>query len=268
MPEDISFPDGRTEIAQQKRALHMAEQAADRIRKDSASDLRRAASRSISALPSADDETAEDRLAGDGQRLTKWDLRKIRTRRLILHAGREVFAHRGFDSPRVEDVARAAGVSRAAFYLHFRSLEDLVLAVFEREVRWQLRRYRGLTAEVVTSERRARGWLERFFSSFRQERQYMLILYRALSTDPAYMTLIFDAHRKVLLHLAERVPVLRLLQPDGKQDAERIMEFHFLLRRIEEMSLYSAYDSWNDGFELALDLTARELVRFAGPQPG
>ncbi|MET0137657.1 MAG: hypothetical protein ABW192_04675, partial [Sphingobium sp.] len=41
--------------------------------------------------------------------LTKWDLRKIRTRRLILHAGRELFADRGFIAPRVEDVARAAG---------------------------------------------------------------------------------------------------------------------------------------------------------------
>jgi AcrR family transcriptional regulator len=92
---------------------------------------------------------------------------------MILHAGRDVFAQHGFRTPRVEDVARAAGISRATFYLHFDSLEELIQAVFEREVRYQLRRYRGLTAEVLANERAARGWLEHFFASFRRERQYI-----------------------------------------------------------------------------------------------
>lgn len=55
----------------------------------------------------------------------------MRTRKLILHAGRELFADRDCTSPRVEDVARAAGVSRATFYLNFKSLDELVLTVFD-----------------------------------------------------------------------------------------------------------------------------------------
>lgn len=200
--------------------------------------------------------------AEDGQRLTRWDLRRLRTRKLILHAGRDVFADRAYVTPRVEDVARAAGVSRAAFYLHFKSLDELVIAVFEREIRWQLRRYRGLTSDVLTSERRARGWLERFFASFRSERQYMLIVYRALTADPGNMSMIFEGHRRVIRHLARRVPELALNRPDGTLDIARAMEFNFLLRRIEEMSLFSAYNAWTEGFEQALDQTAQDLVRF------
>lgn len=194
--------------------------------------------------------------------LTKWDLRKIRTRRLILHAGRELFADRGFITPRVEDVARAAGVSRAAFYLHFRSLEDLIQAVFIREVRWQLRRYRGLTAEVLASERKIRGWLERFFASFRQERQYILIVYRALSSNPEIMSVIFEEHRRVVRSLARRVPLLNLSMDDD--DRVRRAEFHVLLRRIEEMSLYSAFSAWTQDQDVSIDLLARDIARFAG----
>lgn len=213
------------------------------------------------ALPPADIDDA-DPTGDDEQRLTRWDLRRMRTRKLILHAGRDVFADPAVVSPRVEDVARAAGVSRAAFYLHFKSLDDLVLAVFEREIRWQLRRYRGLTADVLTSERRARGYLERFFASFRAERRYMLIVYRALTADPGNMRLIFDGHQRVIRHLAQRLPQLGLLRADGTLDISRAMEFNFLLRRIEEISLFSAYNSWGEGYEHALDQTARELVRF------
>jgi AcrR family transcriptional regulator len=196
-------------------------------------------------------------------RLTKWDLRKIRTRRLILHAGRELFADRGFIVPRVEDVARAAGVSRAAFYLHFRSLEDLIQAVFSREVRWQLRRYRSLTAEILGSERRVRGWLERFFASFRQERQYVLIVYRALSSNPEIMSVIFEEHRRVLASVSRRIPSLGLSESAELPDRVRRLEFHTLFRRIEEISLYSAFNAWSDEQELAIDLLARDLTAFA-----
>jgi len=200
-------------------------------------------------------------------RLTKWDLRKIRTRRLILHAGRELFADRGFIVPRVEDVARAAGVSRAAFYLHFRSLEDLIQAVFIREVRWQLRRYRSLTAEILGSERRVRGWLERFFASFRQERQYILIVYRALSSNPEIMSVIFEEHRRVLASISRRIPSLGLSESGELTDRVRRVELNTLIRRIEEISLYSAFNAWTEEQDLAIDLLARDLAVFAAPSP-
>lgn len=233
---------------------------------------RPAASRRRVVKPGSSTVPGEPTEGGDGARaggrLTRWDLRRMRTRKLILHAGREVFADRECLSPRVEDVARAAGVSRAAFYLHFKSLDELVLAVFERETRWQLRRYRGLTSDVLSSERRARGWLERFFASFKSERRYMMIVYRALSADPGNMSIIFEGHQRVIRRLAARVPELKLLREDGSIDLTRAMELNFLLRRIEEMSLFSAFNAWTEGFEQALDQTARDLLRFARSEAG
>ncbi len=250
----------------------MSEQAHRRTKKTTARDAVPAHGAAAAALlneetpsrwedmPDASRGEAPD---GSQQRLTKWDLRKIHTRRMILHAAREVFADRGFIVPRVEDVARAAGISRAAFYLHFKSADDLIEALFEREVRWQLRRYRSLSSEIIRNERRMRGWLERFFASFRQERQYLLIINRALSVNPTSMGIILKERERVLLNLGRRVPELRLFNPDGSSSRERMIEMHALASRIEDLSLGAAFDVWGADFDLALDLLARALVRFS-----
>jgi AcrR family transcriptional regulator len=44
-------------------------------------------------------------------------------RRKLLAAAREAFAATGVDAARIEDIARAAGLSKGAFYLHFASKE-------------------------------------------------------------------------------------------------------------------------------------------------
>jgi AcrR family transcriptional regulator len=195
--------------------------------------------------------------------LTKWDLRRIKTRRLILHAGREVFATRGTDAPKVEDVARSAGISRAGFYLHFKSLEELMLAVFRREVRWQLRRYRSLTFDILLNERKLRGWLERFFASFRQERDYILIIYRTLSHDPSMLSVMFAEHEAMLERLARRLPELRLFDETGVRNERRFIAFYMLIRRIEEISLYSAFSSWNNHLDIAVEQIATDLRRIS-----
>ncbi len=46
-------------------------------------------------------------------------------RRRIFHAAMDVFAERGFDRAKVEEVAERAGLARATIYYHFRSKRDL-----------------------------------------------------------------------------------------------------------------------------------------------
>jgi AcrR family transcriptional regulator len=54
------------------------------------------------------------------------------TRDAIVACALELFAERGYDAVRIEDVARAAGVSRATFYNHFSEREQILAALFER----------------------------------------------------------------------------------------------------------------------------------------
>lgn len=62
----------------------------------------------------------------------------------ILDAAAELFGHYGYDKTTVSDIARAAGISKGAIYLHFASKEALLEALILREM-----------------ERYARTWLAR-----------------------------------------------------------------------------------------------------------
>lgn len=52
------------------------------------------------------------------------DAQKLATRTSLAEAAIDLFATRGFDETRVEDIAGAAGVSARTFFLHFPSKED------------------------------------------------------------------------------------------------------------------------------------------------
>jgi AcrR family transcriptional regulator len=60
--------------------------------------------------------------------------RAILTRKRLTDAARRIFAQRGFELARVEDIAAAAGKSRGAFYANFRDKEDVFFAIYEEDL--------------------------------------------------------------------------------------------------------------------------------------
>src|SRR5664279_1911302 len=53
--------------------------------------------------------------------------------RRILDAASELITHYGYDKTTVDEIAREAGVSKGAIYLHFKSKDDLFEALLLRE---------------------------------------------------------------------------------------------------------------------------------------
>lgn len=62
---------------------------------------------------------------------TSRDLQRQETRERLYLAALHVFRRDGFGPARVDDIARLAEVSRAAFYFHFPTKEDVVLRVLD-----------------------------------------------------------------------------------------------------------------------------------------
>ena len=56
--------------------------------------------------------------------------RKQKTRQRILHGASEVVSEQGIGAATVGDILEAAGVSRRTFYQHFRSKDDVLLALY------------------------------------------------------------------------------------------------------------------------------------------
>jgi AcrR family transcriptional regulator len=58
--------------------------------------------------------------------------RKVETRALLVSAGLELFADRGFERATLDEVALAAGFTKGAIYRHFPSKGAFLLALFEQ----------------------------------------------------------------------------------------------------------------------------------------
>lgn len=74
----------------------------------------------------------------------------------ILAAALEVFAERGFQVARLEEVARRAGVSKGALYLYFETKADLFRAVVTDAVSPNIAHVKGLASAPVPFEQAVR----------------------------------------------------------------------------------------------------------------
>ncbi len=89
---------------------------------------------------------APNRYANTPQPTTRRLTKQARARQLLAVA-EELFATQGYEATSIEDIARAAGVSRPIIYAHFGSLEGVLLACVERA----LDAYKHALAEAVRS---------------------------------------------------------------------------------------------------------------------
>jgi AcrR family transcriptional regulator len=67
--------------------------------------------------------------------LTKQQLRTRNTQEKILNAAEQVFVRDGYESAQLDEIAAVADRSKGAVYGHFRSKEDLFLALYEHRTR-------------------------------------------------------------------------------------------------------------------------------------
>lgn len=106
------------------------------------------ASRTLQAKPQRGLATREKRALATRQK------RSLTTLQQLLRAARAVFAQRGFEHARLEDIAAHAGKTRGAFYAHFKNKEDVFFAIFEEDLDRQWTVFRPILMELSQAEQR------------------------------------------------------------------------------------------------------------------
>ncbi|MFE9576053.1 TetR/AcrR family transcriptional regulator [Nocardia sp. NPDC006044] len=109
-------------------------------------------------------------------------------RQVLLEAGAQLFAERAYDAVLMEDVAAAAGVSRALLYRHFPSKRELFARVYEQAAE-QLLIATPLDNERPLAEQLTAG-LNTHFDYFEANANSVLAANRVLAGDPTIQSII------------------------------------------------------------------------------
>lgn len=98
------------------------------------------------------------------------------TRRRLLRAAEAVFIRDGFQAAKIEDIAKAAGYTRGAFYANFQSKEDLFIAVAERELKGLTDKLRTAVHSESAVDKKAKAVLQTVQESAAARRWALLLL--------------------------------------------------------------------------------------------
>jgi AcrR family transcriptional regulator len=104
-------------------------------------------------------------------------------REVLLAAAEQTFARRGYHGASLDDVAHAAGVSKALIYEHFASKRELQIAVLDSFVHELIARVVGAIGAGADNEARLRAGIEAFLE-FAEERPAALRLLTRNVSDP------------------------------------------------------------------------------------
>lgn len=84
--------------------------------------------------------------------LKKQQLRTRETQKRLLDAAEKIFVRDGYEAAQLDAIAAAAGRSKGAVYTHFKSKEDLFLALFEHRTREYVNRLVGALQKSTSRE--------------------------------------------------------------------------------------------------------------------
>jgi AcrR family transcriptional regulator len=96
------------------------------------------------------------------------------TRNLLLRAAEQVFARVGYEKAQVDEIAVAAGFSKGALYSHFKSKEDLFLALYEEKNAASFAKLRSALDAAPAREDKIRAF-RAFYVDLSRDKDWALI---------------------------------------------------------------------------------------------
>ena len=146
---------------------------------------------------------------------------KEATRRRIRQAARELFDHQGYTAVQVDQIAKAAGVSRAAFYLHFKDKEAILVDIaldYTPRILALMRRLKG----PAPTQEAIRAWMADWVSLMTMERAVPAIFNEVVRREghrPPYVQTLVD---RIIAALGESLPAFdAAVRPGARHDQAR-----------------------------------------------
>ena len=117
-------------------------------------------------MPPTEDTKRRRRLSADERRVA------------ILDAAQDVFAVSGYHGSSIDEIAQAAGISKALIYEHFPSKKDLHVSLLDKHVQELFERLAANAATQDPGEVRLRNGIDAFFAWVEERRAPFRMLFR------------------------------------------------------------------------------------------
>lgn len=209
---------------------------------------------------------AKIRAGGSPTRDRKLRAQGRRTLQRILDAGLSVFADRGYQAARVDDIAGAAGVSHGTFYLYFANKEELfeALAADVVEEMKTLAAGMGRIGPDASGYEALHEWLDRFAALYAHHAPVIRV-WQSAESDPEMLRFGRTALAEVVEVLSNRIEETG--NPAGLDSGVAAVAFVSL---IERFNYLVAVRQLNVRRETMLDTLAAVLHRgvFGGDGDG
>src|SRR6476659_5952937 len=134
-------------------------------------------------------------------------------REVILVAAEETFARSGYHGASLDDIAHAAGVSKALIYEHFDSKRELHGSLLDAQAAEIFRRLEGAAARGETGEERLRNGIDAFLHFVEERREAWRALFRD-AADPEVAALITRVQAQATGVIARLIAA----DPDARAD--------------------------------------------------
>lgn len=99
----------------------------------------------------------------------------------ILDAATEVFAQKGFDHARMDDIVEETGLSKGALYWYFKSKDDIIFGIMDRLFRLEFKELEGLTESDAGATEALEAFTEVAIKDINRMMHFMPITYEFLA---------------------------------------------------------------------------------------
>jgi AcrR family transcriptional regulator len=140
-------------------------------------------------------------------------------RSAILHAAQDVFAGRGYHGSSIDEIAQAAGISKALIYEHFPSKKDLHVSLLDMHVQELFDRLAANAATQEPGDVRLRNGLDAFLSWVEEQRGAFRMVFRD-AADPE----VADVVLRVQSQATAAVAALMATEPMAPATSEEARE--------------------------------------------
>ncbi len=136
---------------------------------------------------------------------------------LILQVAEEVLAEKGYYDTSIDEIAARVGVAKGTVYLHFPSKEDLVFALFERELETFLLTAVQIAAAPSSARTRLENILHEMYQGLLGKRMQLLL---SFYSNMDVRTGLIEKKEQMRTRLEQLAAIISSLLEEGKAAGE------------------------------------------------